>query len=203
MSHTYGVSYLFYLRKLKISVWCKWMIIHAHTLVLYFSMVFWQKGYPSFLWTVPCLFKRHSGCTAIITKVRIMKRIQWEKKIDEERKISSADSWQLCWQLLVPMMTMNSGWESEHDWVSCLCTHSSDFKSFLAFFMLLNTVCGKAGNILSACISWKYTPGEGKTYVTLTLLLTKFDITWFICIHPIGVAAIDVSPHRHWGVYEG
>lgn len=33
-------------------------------------------------------------------------------------------------------------------------------------------------------------------------LLTEFDVTCFIRIHLVGVAASDVSPHRHRGVCE-
>ncbi len=33
-----------------------------------------------------------------------------------------------------------------------------------------------------------------------SVLLTDFEVTWFVRIHAVGVAAVDVSPHCHWGV---
>lgn len=36
----------------------------------------------------------------------------------------------------------------------------------------------------------------------LTVSLTEFEVTGFVSVHPVGVAAVDVSPHGHGGVWK-
>lgn len=71
--------------------------------------------------------------------------------------------------------------------------HSSDFSSLLAFFMLLNTEVKEENTV-----SVQSEVLEGNTAVRLT----EFDVTGFVSVHPVGVAAVDVGPHRHGGVWK-